>query len=322
MIAIVHGRVREEEKLLWAAAQRLGIDVQMVSDDSLVLDLDGTLHAPAQPGPGGPTTRGAALTVAPDAVLVRSISTTRGLYVARAAEAAGVPVINSSATAGTCADKAATSWALRAAGVPTPETRVAFTPQAALDALDTLGYPAVLKPVQGSWARLVARVRDRAEAEQLLEHREQLPNPLQHVYYVQQYVDTTAGGAHPHRDIRAFTIGDECIGAIHRTSNHWITNTARGGTASGYAITDELASLCERASRAVGGGVLAMDLLEGPDGLMVHEVNHTMEFRNSISTTGVDIPGRVLEYVRDAAGLDPRRGSRTRRAVAAVSNIW
>lgn len=278
MIAIVHGRVRPEEKLLFDAAERLGVPVRSVPDSELVLGMDG---------------------IDADAVLVRSVSATRGLAISHACHAAGIPVVNTPHVAATCMDKAATSWALRRAGVPTPDVRVAFTAAAALTALDGLGYPAVIKPVQGSWARMVSRVRDRAEAEQLLEHREMLPNPVQHVHYIQPYIDTSHDGGH--RDVRAFVIGGEPIAAIERHAPHWITNTARGATAKGLAIDDELADLCRRASDAVGGGILALDLMHGPDGLVVHEVNHTMEFRNSIHTTGVDIPAKMVEHVAAVA---------------------
>lgn len=285
MIALIHGRIRPEERLLLDAAQRLGIDVTPVHDSQIQIDLEGRLHTPDGP-------------VHADAVLIRSVSTSRGMALSRACAAAGIPVFNHPDVAATCADKAATSWALRAAGVPTPDTRVAFTAETALAALDVLGYPAVIKPITGSWARMVSQVRDRREAEQLLEHREMLPNPQQHIHYIQQWIDTRTEGGH--RDLRAFVIGDDVIAAVHRTSASWITNTARGARTSAVPLTPELTDICLRAARAVGGGILAIDLMEGPDGLLVHEVNHTMEFRNSIDVTGIDIPARILQHVQAA----------------------
>ena len=105
----------------------------------------------------------------------------------------------------------------------------------------------------------------------------------------------------PGRDIRAFVVGHEAIAAIYRYSDHWITNTARGGTAPKGAVTPELNDVCVRAARSVGGGVVAIDVLEGAEGLLVNEVNYTMEFRNSIDTTGVNIPAKVVDYVLAAA---------------------
>ena len=153
----------------------------------------------------------------------------------------------------------------------------------------------MLKPLVGSWGRLISRVNDRDSAESILEHKDVLGTYMHSIYYVQEYVRK------PGRDIRAFVVGDETIAAIYRASEHWITNTARGGLASNCPVTPELGELCVRAARAVGGGVVAVDLLESADGLLVNEVNYTMEFRNSIDTTGVDIPARVVEYVLEVA---------------------
>ncbi len=153
----------------------------------------------------------------------------------------------------------------------------------------------MLKPLVGSWGRLISRVNDRDSAESILEHKDVLGTYMHSIYYVQEYVRK------PGRDIRAFVVGDETIAAIYRASEHWITNTARGGVATNCPVTPELSELCVRAARAVGGGVVAVDLLESSEGLLVNEVNYTMEFRNSIDTTGVDIPARVVEYVLEVA---------------------
>jgi [lysine-biosynthesis-protein LysW]--L-2-aminoadipate ligase len=179
--------------------------------------------------------------------------------------------------------------------VPSPRTRLAFTPESALAAVEELGYPAVLKPLVGSWGRLISRVNDRDAAESILEHKDVLGTYMHSIYYIQEYVQK------PGRDIRAFVVGDECIGAIYRYSDHWITNTARGGKASKCEVTPELNDLCVRAANAVGGGVVAIDVLEAPEGLVVNEVNYTMEFRNSIDTTGVNIPGKVVDYALSVA---------------------
>ena len=116
------------------------------------------------------------------------------------------------------------------------------------------------------------------------------------IFYIQQYVDK------PGRDIRSFVIGDQTIAAIYRRSDHWITNTARGGKTSNCPVTPEIHELSIAAAKAVGGGVVAVDLLETRAGeLLVNEVNYTMEFRNSIDVTGVDIPGAIADYVLQVA---------------------
>jgi [lysine-biosynthesis-protein LysW]--L-2-aminoadipate ligase len=175
--------------------------------------------------------------------------------------------------------------------VPSPRTLIAFTPESALEAIEELGYPAVLKPAVGSWGRLLSLVSDRYAAEAILEHKEILGSYHHSIFYVQEYVPKRG------RDIRSFVVGDECICAIYRYSDHWITNTARGGKAENCPVTDEVAELSLAAAQAVGGGIVAVDLLESERGLLVNEVNYTMEFRNSIDTTGVDIPARMVDFV-------------------------
>ncbi len=286
-IAILVTHIRPEEKLLIAAFQAQGIEPELILDRDLDFDV---IAGADQLAPNGVPWS------AYDVVLERCVSTSRGLYAQAILNSWGIPTINSYETSSICADKLRTSIALAQHGVPQPATRVAFTPESAMQSIETLGYPAVLKPVTGSWGRLLARVTDANSAEAIIEHRQTLGDYNHHTYYVQAYVDK------PGRDIRAFVVGDRTICAIYRNSAHWITNTARGGQASNCPVTPELADLCQRAAAAVGGGLLAIDVLEAPDGsLLVNEINHTMEFRNSSAPTGVDIAAEVVQYAVAAA---------------------
>lgn len=272
-IGVLCSRIRVEEKLIFAELDRRGIDYVRINDDEVVFDLNEGRYPY-------------------DVVLERSIHHSRALYALKVLNDAGVPTVNTAAVADICGDKFKTTQALIKAGVPTPRTRMAFSPQSALRAIEELGYPVVLKPAIGSWGRLIAKVNDREAAEALLEHKEILGSYHHSIFYIQEYIPKPYG-----RDIRAFVVGDECICAIYRTSTHWITNTARGGQASNCPVTPALADLCVGAAHAVGGGVVAIDVLEAPDGrLLVNEVNYTMEFRNSIDTTGVNIPARIVDY--------------------------
>jgi [lysine-biosynthesis-protein LysW]---L-2-aminoadipate ligase len=225
-----------------------------------------------------------------DVLFERSISYSRGLYISRIFEAHGIPVVNASTVAERCGDKYITSQLLAKNGIPTPRVLMAFDEESALQAIEVMGYPCVLKPVVGSWGRLLAKVENRETAESLVEHKATLGVNHQ-VFYVQEYINK------PGRDIRAFVVGETVICAIYRSSENWITNTARGGVATNCPVTDELAEICRRAARAVGGGLLALDLFETDNGLTINEINHTMEFRNSIETTGVNIPQKMVEYV-------------------------
>jgi [lysine-biosynthesis-protein LysW]--L-2-aminoadipate ligase len=265
-----------EEKLLVDALKQRALEFDLIDDGELLLDLS---------SPGEQWHKY-------DAVLCRSVSQSRGLAILHVLEHWGIPVYNSAAVTATCNDKLLTTLALLHAGVPTPRTLVAFETQQTIRGIEMLGYPVVLKPTTGSWGRLLARINDRDAAEAVLEHQETLGSYQHHTHYVQQYI------AKPQRDIRAFVVGERTICAIYRTSQHWVTNTARGAVASNCPVTPELDELCARAARAVGGGILAIDVLEDPEhGLLVNEINATMEFRNSIAPTGVDIPNQMLDYV-------------------------
>lgn len=272
-------RIRAEEKLLFDGFARRGVAIEKIDDRELVFELT------AQPRHY-------------DVVLERCLHHSRALYSLRILNQWGVPTVNSYEVAMTCGDKINTTTALIAAGVPSPRTLIAFTPESALEAIERLGYPVVLKPAVGSWGRLLAKISDRDAAEALLEHKDTLGSYQHAIFYIQEYVDK------PARDIRSFVVGDETICAIYRESSHWITNTARGGQARNCPVTAEIDRLSRAAARAVGGGVLAIDLLEHPDGMVVSEVNYTMEFRNSIDTTGVDIPGRIVDHVLRVGALE------------------
>ncbi len=288
-VAVLVTHIRPEEKLLLQAFQAQGVEPDIILDRDLDFDLTA---GPQQPAPSGRAWADY------DVVLERCVSTSRGTYALAILNAWGVPTVNTYHTARICEDKLLTTVTLAQHHIPQPAARVAFTPESALQALETLGYPAVLKPVTGSWGRLLARVTSPEVAESIIEHRQTLGGYEQHIYYAQAYVNK------PQRDIRAFVVGDRTICAIYRTSPHWITNTARGGVATNCPVTPELDELCVRAARAVGGGVLALDLFEDEErGLLVNEINHTMEFRNSSAPTGVDIAAEVANYVLSQVGV-------------------
>lgn len=278
-VGVLCSRIRVEEKLLFEALEARGVAYDKLDDRELVFNL----HDPS------PYQQY-------DVILERCINHSRALYALHMLQSWGIKVVNSAETARICGDKLLTTLALIAHKVPVPANMVAFTPESALEAIERLGYPVVLKPCVGSWGRLVSKINDREAAEAILEHKQILGSYHHSIYYIQKYVHK------PGRDIRSFVVGDETIGAIYRTSEHWITNTAQGGLASNCPITPEVDDLSRRAAKAVGGGMLAIDLFESPEGMLVNEVNYTMEFRNSIHTTGVDIPSKMIEYVlREAA---------------------
>ncbi len=275
-VGFLHSLIRKEEKLLIGEFnKRRNVNLVMLDDRQLCFDLN---HRPEV-----------------DVIVERSINHSRALHALRLYQSLGIPCVNSYDVSLTCGDKILTAVALQDRGVAQPDLRIAFTVESALKAIEELGYPVVLKPAVGSWGRLLSRVNDRDAAETILEHKAVLGSYHHSIFFIQKYV------AKKGRDIRAFVVGDDCIAAIYRSSAHWITNTARGATASGCPVTPQLGELCLNAAKAVGGGALAIDLFESNDGYLVNEVNYTMEFRNSIDTTGINIPGKVVDHVLSRA---------------------
>jgi [lysine-biosynthesis-protein LysW]--L-2-aminoadipate ligase len=274
-LAVLYSRVRAEEKLLFEALEARGVAYDKIDDREVIFDLQ---------NPGAWRDYGV--------VLERCINHSRALNALKILNDWGIPTVNTAYVASVCGDKLTTSTALVHHGVPTTRIKVAFTPESAIRAIEELGYPVILKPAVGSWGRLLSKVNDREAAEAILEHKETLGSYHHSIFYIQEYIRK------PGRDIRAFVVGGETVGAIYRHAEHWITNTARGGQATGCPGTPELNRICVAAAKAVGGGIVGVDLLEDPErGLLVNEVNYTIEFRNSITTTGVDIPQRILDYV-------------------------
>ncbi|MDX9798596.1 MAG: lysine biosynthesis protein LysX [Bacteroidales bacterium] len=276
-IGMLYSRVRLDEKFLLEEFRNRGIEVERMNTRYTIFNITNFEKMDY------------------DVVLEREISHLKALYSLKVLNEMGVKTVNTYHTANTCGDKVLTTLALTKHKVPSPITYIAFTPEEAIQAIEKIGYPAVLKPATGSWGRLLSKVNDKETAESILEHKVVLGSYHHSVFYIQEYINK------PERDIRAFVIGDEVIGAIYRNSSHWITNTARGGVASNCPLTDEISEICLKAAEAVGGGVVAIDLLEDGGKLLVNEVNYTMEFKNSIAPTGVNIPGKVVDYVIEVA---------------------
>ena len=291
-IGVLYSRIRRDEKLLLAELRERGHDVEKIDVRRERFGLDST------------TANVGDL----DLVVDRCLSTSRSLYATRFLASYGVPVVNDPETAEVCADKAKNSLALAAAGVPTPATEVAFTKEAAMEAIESFGYPCVLKPVVGSWGRLMAKIDSRNAAEAILEHKETLGHYEHKVFYVQEFVEK------PGRDIRVVATDGEPVAAMTRSSDHWLTNAAKGGETAAFDLDERATGLVERASEAVGGGMLGVDLMEvgveadadpaetgGSGEYTVHEVNHTVEFKALDAATDVDVPARVVDWLEAKA---------------------
>jgi [lysine-biosynthesis-protein LysW]--L-2-aminoadipate ligase len=274
-IAVLASRVGTDEKRLFDALDRRGVPHDHV-------DTRGQWFEAGRRGPAW------------GLVLNREIGQVRAAYVARCLASVGVEVINSADATEVCGDKWRTTIALQAAGLPMPRTALGLTPKAALDALDTIGYPALVKPLVGSWGRLVVRLPDRAAAEGVFEYVGALPGPQSHLGYVQELVDK------PGRDIRAIVVGGELLGAVYRTGESWRTNVALGAQTRPCEPTPEITKLAVGAAAAVGADIAGVDLIEDRDGrLLVLEVNHRVEFAGFQAALGdrVDVADRIVAHL-------------------------
>ena len=281
-IGVLYSRVRVEEKQIFQILDQRGIDYDKIDDRQIGFQLEHADHWKQY-----------------DVILERSLSYGRGLYAVKILNSWGIPTVNMAHVAETCGDKVATSIVLNQNNIPQPRIRISFTPEAALESIEELGYPVVLKPVVGSWGRLLSRINDRDAAEAILEHKDVLGSYQHSIFYIQEYIQK------PGRDIRAFVVGNETICAMYRSSSHWITNTAKGGQGEVCPVTPELNALCVAAANAVGGGVLAVDVLEDPEkGFVVNEVNHTMEFHTLAPVTKMSVSDLIVDYAISVAKGD------------------
>ena len=278
-LTITFDRLRWEEKALKDAAEAEGLKPSLVDVKGLVFEV------PKRRAEFG------------DVVLQRCISHYRSLLLSETLEGSGLRVINTHAVAEVCSNKLATSVALARRGVPTPRTLLALSPDAVEAAAEELGYPLVLKPFTGSWGRMVTVVNDRATLQSLMEYKEELANPIEHMYYMQEFV------RRPPRDIRAIVAGGDVVACVHRyaPSGEWRTNVAKGGTSEAFKPDHELGEIILRASEAVGGGILGVDAMESDGGYVVHEVNNTVEFKGAQSAVDFDIPARLIRYISETA---------------------
>jgi [lysine-biosynthesis-protein LysW]--L-2-aminoadipate ligase len=275
-LTILYDNIRWEEKALYEAAKKRGIEVNNANCKDLFIELnenDSSLYRNK-------------------IIIQRCVSYFKSLHSTAALEGLGAHIINSLRTAILCGNKLFSHMELQKAGLKTPKAISAFSDISAMAALDSLGYPAVIKPTVGSWGRLIALLRDKDAARAVIEDREHM-FPLYHVYYFEEFV------RRPPRDIRAIVVGDRVVAAIYRYSvqDEWKTNMALGGHAEICPITRELEDICIKATNTMGGQIVGVDLMESKEhGLIVHEVNNTTEFRNTVRVTGVDVPGLIVDY--------------------------
>ena len=278
-ICIVFDRLRTEEKLLQKNAEELGYETSMIDAKITSFDTD---SKPENFKFG-------------DVVLERCVSYYRGLHFTACLEFMDIPVINKFDVANTCGNKMITSMLLKKNNIPTPKTYFSFSAEAALENFENVGYPLVIKPIIGSWGRSVMPIKDKDTAEAVIENRQVTDGPQDRIYYLQEMIDR------PPRDIRVITVGDQAVSAMYRkSSGGFKTNIALGADPEICEITKEMEEMAIKASKAMGGGILGIDMMEDEErGIVVHEVNNTVEFKGLAKVAKRNIPKEMVEFALD-----------------------
>ncbi len=277
-LSITFDRLRIEEKELKEEAEKAGCKTELVDVRKLAFDVTAKK---LYNGFG-------------DIVLQRCISYYRSIFFTRILENFGVRVVNSSRVSEACGNKLVTSMLLARAGVPTPKTFVALSSESVFETAEKVGYPVVVKPFTGSWGRMVDIAKEPQTLGTIVEYRESMQSPVEHMYYLQEFVKR------PPRDIRLIVAGDEVIASVYRNApqGEWRTNVARGGTTTGFKLNKEIEDITLRAAKAVGGGVVGVDAMESKEtGYTVHEVNNTVEFKGAQGATEHRIARKIVDYV-------------------------
>ncbi len=292
-IGILYDRIRWEEKELASRLESRGALAQMIDAKMQVLPLDSSRFDSI-----------------PELVLGRCVSYYRGLNIASTFEAHGIRIINSSEVLELCGNKLLTSQILSKNGIATPKTVVAFSSESAMQAIETIGFPCVMKPIVGSWGRQVVPIRDRETAEALIEMREQQADSMQTIFYIQEMIKR------PPRDIRCIAVGDDVVTSVYRyaADDSWKTNVALGGRTEPCRLTSELEDIVLRAARAVGGGILGVDVMEREGEYVVHEVNGTVEFKGAQTSTDLSIADRMVEYALSLEQISAEKAATSAQA--------
>jgi [lysine-biosynthesis-protein LysW]--L-2-aminoadipate ligase len=195
-------------------------------------------------------------------------------------------------------NKLLTSLKLIENDIPTPLTCIAYKDEPAIEAIEqVVQYPTIIKPLIGSWGRLIAKLDDHNSAMSILEAREAMGNVLQKIFYLQKNI--IRSNLETPTDLRVFVVGDKCVAAMGRYNpeKDFRSNIAIGGTAKPVEISEEIEKLSLQASKAVKGEIVGVDLMEDNGKLSVIEVNGTPQFKGVGTVTNINIAAEIVDYL-------------------------
>ncbi|MCW4015828.1 MAG: RimK family alpha-L-glutamate ligase [Candidatus Bathyarchaeota archaeon] len=173
-------------------------------------------------------------------------------------------------------------------GLPVPRTAVTESHDEALECFHELGGDVVVKPLFGSRGVGATRINDPDIAARVFR-----TISFHHgVLYLQQFIP------HGGSDIRAFVIGDRVIAAMKRISENWKTNVSLGAKPVFLDIPEELENLAVKAAKVIGCKVTGVDIIEGPDGPVIIEINSQPGWKGLQSVTKINIADEIINYIR------------------------
>lgn len=273
MIGLVYSRVRTEEKMLLEAFSDRHVKVKLFDPRNLAL------------GHNKNPFKNCSI------ICNRELSQLRGELILEYIKPLGIRTINDFEAVRVCNNKALCTWMLQKAGIPTPKTLIAFSLEQATAIAEKFSYPVVLKPITGSWGRLIAKAESRDALEAIIEHKLMLNSPMHAVFYIQEYIEK------PERDIRVLMVGNEPVAAMYRESAHWITNTANGSSPKKCILSKDLDVLVRKTVYVLGCEIAGVDVIESKSGFKILEVNSTAEFHGLQTVTEINIANYIADYI-------------------------
>ncbi len=199
----------------------------------------------------------------------------------------GLTVINPSKAIEHCADKYAILSIMENNVIPIPRTIATESITDALKAFEELGGDVIIKPIFGSRGIGTTRIVDSEIAattfKAIIFHHG--------VIYLQEFVP------HGESDIRAFVVGDQVIASMRRVSQTWKNNFSQGAQPTKIELPPKLEKLAVKAAKAVSCKIAGVDILEGPKGPMIVDVNSQPGWKGLQMVSQTNIADEIVHFV-------------------------
>ena len=190
-------------------------------------------------------------------------------------------------------DKLLTQLKLEQSDVPMPKTYLAATPEAAKKILEGINYPIIMKFPQGTQGKGVMFAESFPAASSMLDALTALKQP----FLIQEYIETEGA------DLRAIVVGDKIVAAMRRKakSGEKRSNIHAGGTGEAVQLDAHTKKIAIEAAKVVGADICGVDILEGPKGPLVIELNISPGLQGISKATGIDIADKMARFLHKKA---------------------